>query len=122
MGSFLQGVQAALVEGPDGVAHRLGGASQLPTDRRWGLAARTGQEDLAATQGEGIGRAQARLQGVALGVREWTHVQRRLHPSCLHIIHQEIALATSARCLLNPPSARMPSLAAEWRTKEARSR
>jgi hypothetical protein len=59
----------------------------------WPLGPSTGQDELAAAEGEGIGRAQARLQGIALGVREWTHVQGRLHASWLHIIQWEIALA-----------------------------
>ena len=42
---------------------------------------RTRQQDLAAPQGEGIGRAQARLQGIALGVRDRTHIQGKLHAS-----------------------------------------
>jgi hypothetical protein len=37
--------------------------------------------------GEGVGRAQTRLQGIALGVRQGTYIQRWLHPSARHIIH-----------------------------------
>jgi hypothetical protein len=39
-----------------------------------------------------IGRAQGCLQDIALGVREWTHIQGRLHPLSSHTIHYGTAL------------------------------
>ena len=109
------------VEGVDGVADRLVGAAERPGDRRDGLAAGAGEHDLAAAQGEGLGRAQAGLQGLALGVRQGTHNERSLHaPECTPwpSILAESALglvavnrgrrpgaATRARGLAAPPSA-----------------
>ncbi len=93
-GPLLQRVQAALVAGADRVAHGLGGAAQVLGDGRWPFAAGAGQQDLAAAEGEGIGRAHACLQDIALVVREWTHVQRWFHPPSSHIMPHGITLGT----------------------------
>jgi len=66
-GAFAQTGQARGVEGPNGVAHRLVVAAPLVGDRGWALTAGTRQQDLAATQDKRIGRAQPRLQSLALG-------------------------------------------------------
>ena len=52
-----------------------------------------GEQDLATAQGEGIRRTQACLQGLTLGVAQWTHNDWAFHalednlqlPSCLGI-------------------------------------
>ena len=72
--AFLEGGTPALVERLDGVAHRLGSTAQLVGDLLGTPTPGTGQENLAAAEREGVGRAQARLQGIALGVRHGTHV------------------------------------------------
>ena len=68
-----QGGRPVPREGVDGVADRLLVAAEGAGDGGHVLAAGAGQQDLAAAQGEGRGRAQAGLQGLALGVRQGTH-------------------------------------------------
>src|SRR5215204_450097 len=53
-GARLQSIQAALVESVDGVAHRLGAASQTRSDLGRGLSTRTCQKYLASAQDESI--------------------------------------------------------------------
>ena len=65
--------KSLLVESVDGVAHRLGVATQRAGDLVGILASGAGEKYLATAQGEGIRRAQSRLQGFALGVAEGTH-------------------------------------------------
>jgi hypothetical protein len=80
-----------LVESVDGVARRLRIATQLVSDLVGVFAPLTGQQDLATAQSEGIRRAQSRLQGLTLGVAQWTHEDWSFHamednyqlPSCL---------------------------------------
>jgi hypothetical protein len=50
----LEGAEAPLVEGMDGVAHRLGAAPEIFGDPRRTLSAGTGEKDLAAPEDEGI--------------------------------------------------------------------
>lgn len=68
-----------LVELVDGVAHRLRVTAEVAGDLVGVLACVTGEQDLATAQGEGIRRAQSRLQGLALGVAQRTHVDRAFH-------------------------------------------
>jgi hypothetical protein len=82
-----------LVESVDGVACGLKIAAQLVCDLVGVLASVAGDEDLATTQGEGIRRAQSRLQGLALGAAQGTHGDWLFHvmednqqlPSCLEM-------------------------------------
>jgi len=53
--------------------------AQVRGDAGGALATRTGQEDLAAAQDEGIGGAQALLQGLALVVGQRSHKDRWSH-------------------------------------------
>ena len=80
---LLQGIQPPGAEGPnghpEGTRHRLGGAVQRLGNLGGTLAPGACQQALAATQGEGLGRAQARLQLLALGVREGTHEDGGFH-------------------------------------------
>jgi hypothetical protein len=68
-----------LVEGMDGVARRLGVAAQGADDLVGILAPVAGEKYLATAQGEGIRRAQSRLQGFALGVTQGTHKDGSFH-------------------------------------------
>src|SRR5215210_2454811 len=70
-----------LVEGVDGVAHRLGVAAQGAGDLVGVLASGAGEQDLATAQSEGIRRTQACLQAFALGVTQGTHKDRSFHTS-----------------------------------------
>jgi len=78
-GSLAQGVQPGAVEGMDGVAHGLIVAPQVRGDLRRALAARRGEEDLATTQGKGIGRVESGGQDGAFGVRQRTDEDRSSH-------------------------------------------
>ena len=71
--------EAPFVELVDGVSHGLGVASQRAGDLVGVLAPFAGEKYLATAQGEGIRRAQSRLQGLTLGVREGTHKDRSFH-------------------------------------------
>jgi hypothetical protein len=72
-GAALEGIHPPCVEGMQGIQHGLVVAAEVLGDLRGALAASAFEEDLAATQDEGIGRAQARCQRLLLGVRERTH-------------------------------------------------
>jgi hypothetical protein len=63
----------------DGVAHRLVVAAQMMSDLEGSFSSGAGQEDLTTAQNEGIGRAQACLQMLALGVAQGTQKDRSLH-------------------------------------------
>jgi hypothetical protein len=63
-----------LVELMDNVAHGLRITSQRAGYLVGVLASIAGEQDLAATQGEGIRRTQAHLQGLTLGLAQGTHV------------------------------------------------
>jgi hypothetical protein len=69
-GAFGQRVQSALVEGMDGIAHRLVVAAEGVGNPPGALVPGGSKEDLAATQGKGIGGAQPRRQCVAFAVRQ----------------------------------------------------
>jgi hypothetical protein len=90
--SRLEGLgKSLLVEGVDGVACGLRIAAQLVSYLVGVLAPGAGEKYLATAQGEGIRRAQACLQGLTLGVAQWTHKDWSFHalednpqlPSCL---------------------------------------
>lgn len=90
--SRLEGLrQPFVVEGVDGVACGLRIAAQLVSYLVGIFAAVAGEQDLATAQGEGIRRAQSRLQRLTLGVAKGTHKDRSFHalednpqlPSCL---------------------------------------
>src|SRR5215213_4683691 len=70
---------APLVEALYGCARRLGIAAQRAGYGVGVLAPGAGKEDLATTEDEGVGRAQAVLQDLALGVRKRTHEDRSSH-------------------------------------------
>ncbi len=99
--ALLQRVEATSVEGTNSIADGLGGTADGASDGRRMLASGTREDDLAAAKGEGIGRVQARLQGRALVVREWTHKQWRFHPLSSHIITVGNALAVVDECAAN---------------------
>lgn len=63
---------AAFVEGVDGVARGLRVASQGAGDPVGVFVPPAGEKYLASAEDEGIRRTQARLQGLALGIREGT--------------------------------------------------
>ena len=63
----------------DGVARGLGVAAQLVSDLVGVFASVASEQDLATAQGEGIRRTQTRLQGLTLGVTQWTHEERSFH-------------------------------------------
>src|SRR5215217_9357480 len=67
------------VEGVDGVASGLGVAPEASGDMVGVLAPGTRQQDLTPTEDECIGRAQPRLQGLALGVAQGTHEDWSFH-------------------------------------------
>jgi hypothetical protein len=68
-----------LVEALYGCARRLGIAAQLAGYGIGVLAPGAGKEDLATTEDEGVGRAQAVLQDLALRVQKRTHEDRSSH-------------------------------------------
>jgi hypothetical protein len=68
-----------LVEGVDGVAGGLRIAAQLMSDLVGIFASVAGEQDLATTQGKGIRRAQACLQGLTLGVAQGTYKDWSFH-------------------------------------------
>jgi hypothetical protein len=70
---------APLVEALYGCARRLGIAAQLAGYGIGVLAPGAGKEDLATTEDEGVGRAQAVLQDLALRVQKRTHEDRSSH-------------------------------------------
>src|SRR5918993_592450 len=92
--SRLEGLgKSLLVEGVDGVACGLRIAAQLVSYLVGVLAPGAGEKYLATAQREGIRRAQACLQGLTLGVAQWTHKDWSFHalednpqlPSCLEM-------------------------------------
>jgi hypothetical protein len=72
--SGLQGIQAGIVEGVDGVQGGIGITAQVGSDLRGPLAAGTGQQDLAAAHHEGVTGAQSCRQGGALLICQWSNV------------------------------------------------
>src|SRR5262249_57689739 len=96
-----QGRQPLGSEGVQDIADSLIVAPQRLANHACGLAPSTGQEDLAATQHKGIGRAQPLLQSLlfALGqgtnVNGFSHVQEytTLPTTLLAIALQRVAIA-----------------------------
>ena len=66
-------LKTTLVEEMDGVAGGLGVAAEAAGDLVGVLAPGAGEKYLAPAEDESIRRAQACLQGLALGVRDRTH-------------------------------------------------
>src|SRR5215212_6694446 len=66
-------LKTTLVEEMDGVAGALGVAAEAAGDLVGVLAPGAGEKYLAPAEDESIRRAQACLQGLALGVRDRTH-------------------------------------------------
>src|ERR671910_484546 len=86
---------ASLVEAPYGGARRPGVATQRASYPVGVLAPRASEQDLTAAEDEGVRRAQTVLQGLALGVRKWTHEDRSSHAdhrSILRTTYSEDAL------------------------------
>ena len=82
LGASLKGLRKSpLVEGVDGVARGLGVAAEACGDLVGVFAPGARQQDLTPTEDESIGRAEARLQGFALGVAQGTHEDRSFHVS-----------------------------------------
>jgi hypothetical protein len=77
--AFVQSDKASLVESPNSVADGLGVAAQVVGNLRGLFPSGAGQENLATAQDEGIGRAQTRLQLLALGVGYGTHKNGSFH-------------------------------------------
>src|SRR5687767_7675309 len=71
--------KALLIEDVYSVTHRLRVTAEVGSDLVGVLAVGAGQQDLATAQCEGIRRAQSRLQSLALGVTQRTHVDRWFH-------------------------------------------
>src|SRR5215217_8419803 len=100
---------APLVEALYGCARRLGIAAQRAGYGVGVLAPGAGKEDLATTEDEGVGRAQAVLQDLALGVRKRTHEDRSSHSdqrSTLQTTCSENALRSGQ--VLRGPLAQVP--------------
>jgi hypothetical protein len=72
-------LETFIVEPMDDVAHGLVVAAQKAGDLVSVLSFGAFEQDLRAAQNEGIRRAQTRLQGLALGVTQGTHVDRSFH-------------------------------------------
>ncbi len=78
-GLLLQATQALAGEGAQGVVDGAHGTAQVAGDGRSPLALGAGQQDLAATDGEGVGGAQPRLQLLLFGSRERANKGRWFH-------------------------------------------
>ncbi len=72
-------LEALLIELVDSVACCLRIAAKITGDLVSVLAIGACEQDLATAQSEGIRRTQARLQGLALGVSQGTHVYGSFH-------------------------------------------
>src|SRR3712207_7572741 len=71
--------ETLLVELVDGVARSLRITAEVASDLVGVVAIGTCEQNLATAQGEGVWRAQACLQGLALGVAQRTHVYGSFH-------------------------------------------
>jgi hypothetical protein len=78
-GTLAQSSQAGLVEGLDSIADRFPIATQVVGSLGGQFPSGAGQQNLAAAQDEGMGRAQACLQVLALGVGQGRHKYRSFH-------------------------------------------
>ena len=72
-------LEALLVELMDGIACRLRIAAEVADDLIGVVAIGAGEQDLSTAKGEGIRRRQSRLERLALGVAQGTHVDRSFH-------------------------------------------
>jgi hypothetical protein len=101
-----EGVEATLVEGSDGIAHRLGGASEVFGYLRGRQSSGAGQKDLATTHHEGIFGAQPGFEPFALLFRQFPDKNWRFHErnySPLHTTLSEDALGRyCSRCMTMP--------------------
>src|SRR5215217_5336323 len=116
--AFVQSLSdASLVEAPYGGARRLGVATQRASYPVGVLAPRAGEQDLTAAEDEGVRRAQTVLQGLALGVRKWTHEDRSSHAdhrSILRTTYSEDALGPSLSRYVTPEDIQRIRLSAPW--------
>lgn len=71
--------ETLLVELVDGVACCLGVTAEVAGDLVGVVAIGTCEQSLATAQGEGVWRAQSRLQEFTLGVAQGTHVYGSFH-------------------------------------------
>src|SRR5918993_5118797 len=78
-GLRFEGEKTPPVEVVDGVAHRLGGASEVRGDLRGALALRARQEHLRAVHGEGVFGAQPLFEALALLFGQRTYKDRCFH-------------------------------------------
>jgi hypothetical protein len=67
------------MESMNGIAHALGGAAQLPGNLRGALPARTGEQDPAPPQREGLRGVQPGFQLVAFLGTSRSHIQGWFH-------------------------------------------
>jgi hypothetical protein len=81
LGLGVQAWQSLGGEGPQGIANGLGGTAQGEGNLRRALSLVALQQDLAATQGKGIGRAESLTQSRPLGFGQWPNKERWLHTS-----------------------------------------
>jgi hypothetical protein len=77
----VQAAQALGGEGAQGIADGLGATAEGSGDPGGALAPVAVQHDLAAAQGEGVGRAEALPEGGTLGFGQRPDEQRRFHAS-----------------------------------------
>jgi hypothetical protein len=98
-GAGFEGIETAFVESVDGVAHRLGSATQRRGYLWRGLPASAGKQDLATTEDERVFRAETFLHCFLLGVAQRTYEDGRFHGyyySPLHTTYLENALVTAS--------------------------
>src|SRR5262249_33269024 len=80
-GLLLQAGQTFALEGVEGIVDGTHGTVQVASDRRGALAVGAGEQNLAATDGEGLGGAQTRLQLLPFGSSEGANKGRWFHTS-----------------------------------------
>src|SRR5271165_4164341 len=78
-GLLLEAHEALAGKGVQGVVDRGNGTAQVAGDGGGALAVGTGQQNLAAAHGEGVGGAQSRLQLLLLGSCESANKSRWFH-------------------------------------------
>jgi hypothetical protein len=96
-GASDEGVEAALVEGSDGIPHRLGGTSEAFGYLRGRQSSGAGQKDLATTHHEGVLGAQPGFEPFALLFRQFPDKNWWFHGgnySPLHTTLSEDALGS----------------------------
>jgi uncharacterized protein YaiE (UPF0345 family) len=92
-------LKTTLVEEMDGVAGALGVAAEAAGDLVGVLAPGAGEKYLAPAEDESIRRAQACLQGLALGVRDRTH-----EDWSSHVVEDNSSTTASSEYALGPKS------------------